>query len=127
MLAAIQPGFTLDIEGITVGTTAAPSMQRVAQVKSVVVAPVEKPRLLGNYPEPFSPVTSIRYELPEAAEVRLEVFDLMGRRVAVLVDGRQEQGRYTARFDGANLASGLYVYRLTVGAAMQSRTMLLTK
>ena len=65
-----------------------------------------------NYPNPFNPGTSIRYALPEAAEVRLEVFNLLGQRVALLQNGLQTAGFHTAAFDASRLASGVYVYRL---------------
>lgn len=71
--------------------------------------------LLQNYPNPFNPVTSITFDLPEAAEVRLEVFDVTGRRVALLVDERRQAGRYQAVFDASGLASGVYIGRLLVG------------
>ena len=87
----------------------------------------EAPRLQGNYPEPFNPVTTIRYTLPQAVHVRLEVFDMTGRRVALLADGERAPGHHAARFDGGHLASGLYLYRLMAGSVMQSRTMLLVK
>ncbi len=98
-----------------------------ARPASPVSGVAEAPRLQGNYPEPFNPVTTIRYALPEAAHVRLEVFDLTGRRVAVLVDGERPAGQYTARFDASRLASGMYLYRLRAGATVQSKTMMLMK
>ncbi|MCS7212140.1 MAG: choice-of-anchor Q domain-containing protein [Chloroherpetonaceae bacterium] len=68
--------------------------------------------LLQNYPNPFNPTTVISYELPVATEVRLEVFDMLGRRVATLVNARQEAGRYQVSFNASELTSGLYLYRL---------------
>ena len=71
--------------------------------------------LLGNYPNPFNPETTIRYALPQAGNVRLAVYDLLGQEVAVLVDGSRPAGHHTVRFDGDDLPSGSYVYRLQVG------------
>ena len=65
------------------------------------------------YPNPFNPQTTIRYELPRNARVRLEVFNLLGERVALLVDETQDPGTHSVLFDGKKLASGVYVYRLT--------------
>jgi hypothetical protein len=65
-----------------------------------------------NYPNPFNPSTAIRYALPQRAAVSLEVYNTLGQRVASLVNGTEEPGFHEIRFDGTNLASGLYFYRL---------------
>ena len=80
-----------------------------------------------NYPNPFNPVTTIEYTLPEALPIRLTVYDVLGRRIAVLVDDIQQAGRHKVRFDARNLSSGLYFYRLEAGAVMESRKMILVK
>ena len=69
----------------------------------------------------------LRDACPATSKVRLEVFDILGRSVAVLVNGEQAIGTYTVRFDAARLASGLYLYRLTAGAKVQVKKMLLLK
>ena len=83
--------------------------------------------LLGNYPNPFNPETTISYALPQGSKVRLAVYDLLGHEVAVLVDGSQPAGQHTVRFDGGDLPSGSYVYRLQVGEEVVARTMTLVK
>jgi hypothetical protein len=83
--------------------------------------------LSQNYPNPFNPGTVIRFGLPEAADVRLEVFDLAGRRVAVLTDGTRAAGWHTVTFNGSGLSSGVYVYRLRAGEFVQSRKLVLVK
>jgi hypothetical protein len=65
-----------------------------------------------NYPNPFNPATQIRYALPERATVSLVVFNTLGQQVSALVGQEQEAGFHEVRFDGTNLASGLYFYRL---------------
>ena len=83
--------------------------------------------LLGNYPNPFNPETTIRYALPRAGMVRLAVYDLLGREVATLVDELQPAGRHAARFHGDDLQSGVYAYRLHTGDKEVVRTMVLVK
>ena len=84
--------------------------------------------LQQNYPNPFNPTTWVRYALPEVSDVRLEVFSLLGQRVALLADvSGQAPGTYELMFDASGLSSGIYVYRLTAGSFVQTRKMLLTK
>ena len=83
-----------------------------------------------NYPNPFNPSTIIPYQLSATSPVRLDVFNILGQRVATLVDGAQGAGAYVARWDGTDAAggaaaSGLYFYRLTVGGAHQTGKMVL--
>ncbi|REL38136.1 T9SS C-terminal target domain-containing protein [Rhodohalobacter sp. SW132] len=84
-------------------------------------------KLNQNYPNPFNPSTTISYNLPENSMVRLEVFDMAGRRVAELVNGRQSAGSHQAEFDASKLSSGVYHYRLRAGEMMLSRQMVLVK
>ncbi|MEQ9104132.1 MAG: T9SS type A sorting domain-containing protein [Rhodothermales bacterium] len=83
--------------------------------------------LTGNYPNPFNPQTSIQFGLPEAAHVTLAVYDLMGRRVRMLVDGPMSAGMHQASFDAGSLPSGAYLYQLTSPAGTITKTMLLLK
>lgn len=80
-----------------------------------------------NYPNPFNPTTTVSFQLPVASDVRLVVYDILGREAAVLVHERKAPGRYEVTFDAAGLASGMYVYRVTAGNFSQTRTMLLLK
>ena len=83
--------------------------------------------LIQNYPNPFNPVTSIDYTLPADLQTRLVVYDVLGRVVKNLVDGVQQQGPHSVRFEAGNLASGMYVYKLTAGQNSEIRRMLLMK
>ncbi|MBO6574907.1 MAG: T9SS type A sorting domain-containing protein [Rhodothermales bacterium] len=80
-----------------------------------------------NYPNPFNPATSIAFHLPRATQTRLAVYDLLGRNVAVLVDGLVPAGRHEVPFDASTLASGVYLYALDVGGERPTRSMLLMK
>ncbi len=80
-----------------------------------------------NYPNPFNPYTDINFELPSAADVRLEIFNISGQRVAVLVDEYLNAGSYTFRWNGNNEASGVYLYRLTANEFSETRKMTLLK
>jgi len=83
--------------------------------------------LSQNYPNPFNPTTVIRYQVAAACEVRLGVFDLLGREVAVLVSERKAPGSYEATLDVSGLSSGIYFYRMTAGYFTQTRKMAVIK
>ena len=80
-----------------------------------------------NYPNPFNPTTSIGYELAAPGAVRLAVYDLLGREVALLVDAPRAAGRHRVQFDAAGLATGTYVYRLSAAQFVDTHTMLVLK
>ena len=80
-----------------------------------------------NYPNPFNPNTTIKYELPKTSHVSLSVYDILGREVSVLVNERKDAGVYEVKFDGSNLASGVYFYRLQAGDFTQTKRLLLLK
>jgi hypothetical protein len=80
-----------------------------------------------NYPNPFNPTTTIRYSLPAASEVKVSVFDMLGREVTVLASGRSEAGVHELTFDARGLSSGVYVCRLAVRDQTYMRTMVLIK
>ncbi len=83
--------------------------------------------LLQNYPNPFNPTSEIRYQIAASRYVTLGVYDLLGRQITMLVQEVKRPGTYTAHFDGRNLPSGAYFYRLQAGDFHQTKTMLLLK
>ena len=106
------------------------------QIASLGVVSVEtRPEafaLLNNYPNPFNPETTIKYHLPEAAQVKLEVYNMVGQVVRTLVNNQQNAGRYVVQWNaandnGQNLASGIYLYRIQAGDFHEVKKMLLLK
>ncbi len=83
--------------------------------------------LAQNYPNPFNPTTIIKYALPQNVHVTLEVFNSLGQRVDVLVDGVETAGYHQKNFHGHAVASGVYIYKLTAGNFVESRKLLLMK
>ncbi|MEM8486875.1 MAG: T9SS type A sorting domain-containing protein [Bacteroidota bacterium] len=80
-----------------------------------------------NFPNPFIQSTTLRYSLPQKMRVRLAVYDMLGREVALLVDGQKETGIHTAEFDGSNLPAGIYLARLEVDFLQFTKQMVLIR
>ena len=80
-----------------------------------------------NYPNPFNPTTTISFGLPQAGHVKLEVFNVLGERVATLLDEEHAAGFYAERFSALSLPSGVYLYRVQAGDFMAHKKMLLLK
>lgn len=80
-----------------------------------------------NYPNPFNPNTTIAYALKSATHVKITVYDRLGREVVVLVDENQSEGEYNIEFNGSNLPSGIYFYRIKTPEKTEVRKMVLAK
>jgi hypothetical protein len=99
-------GSTFNLDDLTFG--AATNVGESFSVSPVVFA------LSQNYPNPFNPSTKISYQLPTDGMVRLEVYNILGKTLATLVNEEKSAGKYTATFDGSAFTSGIYLYRLNV-------------
>ncbi|MDP3443168.1 MAG: discoidin domain-containing protein, partial [Ignavibacteria bacterium] len=89
-------------------------------------------RLEQNYPNPFNPVTTIKYSIPSGSNhemgiVSLKIYDMLGREIATLVNENKAPGIYEVQFDGSNLSSGVYFYRLEHGRNSQVKKLILLK
>ena len=84
-------------------------------------------QLEQNYPNPFNPSTTISYQLSEVSIVKLNVYDILGRQVATLVNGRQNAGNYNVTFNASNLSTGVYFYRLQAGTYSNTKKLMLIK
>jgi hypothetical protein len=85
-----------------------------------------------NYPNPFNPVTTIRYDIPEQALVRIDIYNILGQKVAVLAEGLHEPGFHAVRWNGTNmygnaLSSGMYFYHIKAGDFRDVKKLLLVK
>lgn len=135
---------TTGISEVIVDSTSNRIFASVAHFSNLVLAPNQSTTSIGdqpgdetkpssfqlkpNYPNPFNPATTISYTLPSDSRVTLEVFNLLGKRVATLVDGKsQQRGRHTVQFNASNLSSGVYMYRIKAGTHTAVRKMTLMK
>ncbi|MCX6121218.1 MAG: T9SS type A sorting domain-containing protein [Ignavibacteriales bacterium] len=107
------------INGDTLGT-----ITSVNDQPKIVIADFE---LHQNYPNPFNPITTIEYDLRTSSNIILIVYNLLGEEVKTLVKERQQKGSYKITFDARDLASGVYIYKLTTGNTMFSKKMLYIK
>ena len=80
-----------------------------------------------NYPNPFNPSTTINYQLPIAGNVKISIYDALGKNVATLVDKSQNAGSYNIQWNASNLPSGVYIYKIETGSFTSSKKMMLIK
>jgi hypothetical protein len=83
--------------------------------------------LKQNYPNPFNPITQIQYEIKSAGQVNMELFDIRGAKVRTLINDNKPEGSYEFAFDGSQLSSGVYFYRMTANGFTKTRKFVLMK
>lgn len=110
------------IDGVVYGDTSTTSVDS----ESLLILP-NKVELLQNYPNPFNPATTIKYDIVKAQDVKLVVYDILGREVATLVNAQQQPGSYEVSWDASNFASGIYFYTLTSGNFTATKKLILLK
>ena len=83
--------------------------------------------LSQNFPNPFNPATTIKFQIPEKTRVTLKIIDALGREVKTLVDGEAAAGIHKISFDGSSLSSGIYICQLTANGKFHTKKMILLK
>jgi len=138
VLVALVPGFGPDrfqsISAMRRSTAEIRSMPYESVARKQSLRPAQKitffpggPKLAMNYPNPFNPGTTIEYLVDKAGPVTIEVFNVLGQKIATVVDEVEEAGVYQTRFNAVNLASGMYISRLTTTGGVSTRKMMLLK
>jgi len=100
-----------------------PGINNMAKCKQLP----ESYQLSQNYPNPFNPVTTISFSLPIPTQVKLNVYNTLGQKIKSLADGRYEAGNHIVEWDGSNVSSGVYFYKLEAGEFTETRKMVLMK
>ena len=126
-LGAFNPNAPLWTDGWSALSQNGISSAMQTDVEADVSELPQQVTLEGNYPNPFNPTTTLAFTLNQPQPVRLAVYDVLGREVAVLVDGVMTAGRHEATFEAAHLASGMYLYQLQTSSQVLTRTMMLVK
>jgi hypothetical protein len=120
--------YSTSLDGLrTVSDAAATRFAKLTSVEPVSMNIPDGFALLQNYPNPFNPGSAIDFQIAKESPVTLKVYNAVGQEVKTLVNETLVPGRYTARFDGSALASGVYLYRLTAGSFVQTKQMVLLK
>jgi len=96
-------------------------------VENTTVNTPSRYSLEQNFPNPFNPVTMIKYNIPKSSNVTMKVYDIIGNEVSTLVNSKQEAGTYEIGWDGSQNSSGVYFYKISAGEFTQTKTMMLVK
>ena len=99
----------------------------VDDIENIVITQPKTFKLGQNYPNPFNPSTIINYELPITNDVDLSIYNLLGQKVATLVNKRQQAGSHQVEWDASGFASGIYYYRIEAGEFVEVKKMILLR
>lgn len=102
-------------------------LSELISVKSLSTEVPEQFSLSQNYPNPFNPVTNLEFGISDLGFVSLKVYDILGKEVVTLVNEKLSPGNYKVQFDGSNLSSGVYLFRIESGDFVETKRMLLVK
>ena len=83
--------------------------------------------LVQNFPNPFNPITKIKYAIPKITQVRIDVYNILGQHVSTLVNDQKQPGYYIVEFNASNLASGFYIYQMRTKNYVDVKKMIVTK
>ena len=84
-------------------------------------------QLYQNYPNPFNPTTDIKFDIPKDANVKVKIYDILGREVASVINEFKKAGEYSISYDASNLASGIYIYKIEANDLTDAKKMILIK
>lgn len=124
---ALNQTFTYQVKGYPVLITFDPENKILKDKQGDVPLEIVNYDLSQNYPNPFNPNTTIKYEIAGNVDVKIVVYDILGRQQAVLVNQKQKAGKYAVIFDSKNFASGVYFYRITAGDFKSTKKMVLVR
>lgn len=104
-----------------------PELPPIVKVEKELASIPDEYKLFQNYPNPFNPTTNIEFMIRQSELVELKVYDILGRELAVLVNEQLPAGKYSYKFDGTNLSSGIYFYRISAGSFVDIKKAILIK
>jgi hypothetical protein len=122
-----QQSYIFKIKGKPSALTFDPGNNILKDKKGDEIVTVITYRLLQNYPNPFNPSTVIDYEIGKSVDVKLTVYDVLGKEISILVNEKQRVGNYSVEFNAGNLPTGVYFYKLQAGEFSDAKKMLLIR
>lgn len=123
----IQTGWVVGSNGTILKTTTGGGITEVEDMEQKNPAVPEYHILYQNYPNPFNPITTINYSIPITSHVTISIYDILGTEIIKIVNEEKRPGNYKIKFDGSNLSSGVYLYRMSAGDFWDTRKLILLK